>query len=325
MRRFIVIGIAIFFVVAGGYYFYSRNTAKKEATYTVRPQTLSDNLSFSGKIDAAEKATLRFQTSGYLAWVGVKEGDTVKKFQTIASLDQAELRKNLKKYLNTYMSERWDFETDKKNYESKITNDLKIILDKAQFDLDSSVIDVEIKDLAVKYANLWSPIEGVITYAESPVAGVNITPTQAEFEVVNPDTVYFSATADQTDVTQLAPGKQGTVILDSFPEEPLNSWVDKISFVPKSGETGTVYEVKMTLPAGSTYRLGMTGDANFTLREKQNVLAVPTKDIKTEGGKKYVWLKVDGQKTKRFVTPGEVFDNLTEIKAGLAEGDVIFK
>lgn len=49
-----------------------------ELTYKVKRQTLSESLTFSGSVDAQEKATLRFQTSGRLAWVGVTEGDVVK-------------------------------------------------------------------------------------------------------------------------------------------------------------------------------------------------------------------------------------------------------
>src|SRR3989344_2912816 len=69
---------------------------KEKTTYTVKRQTLSDDLSLSGEIDAEEKTVLRFQSSGKLSWVGVKEGDYVKKYQTVASLDQREVQENLK-------------------------------------------------------------------------------------------------------------------------------------------------------------------------------------------------------------------------------------
>src|SRR3990167_5544115 len=76
----------------------------------VKQGDLKEELVISGELDANEKATLRFPTSGRLTWVGVKEGDYVKKYQGIASLDKMELEKNLKKKLLAYMNERWDFE-----------------------------------------------------------------------------------------------------------------------------------------------------------------------------------------------------------------------
>lgn len=326
MKKIIILAIIL---ILGGFAIWKIFLDKpaKVTTYTVSKKDLKETLSLSGEIAASENVTLRFQTSGYLSWVGVKEGNFVKKFQTIASLDQIELQKNLKKYLNSYMSERWDFDVDKKNYETRITSDLKFILEKAQFDLDNSVIDVEVKNLAVKYANLWSPIEGLVVLAKTPLAGVNITPTQAEFQIVNPKTIYFSATVDQTDVVNLFASQSGTITLDAFLDKPMVSQITSLAFTPKSGETGTVYEIKMTLPLDNSnyqYRLGMTGDAEFIVKEIPDVLAVPTKYVKTDkDGLKYVWLKDGNNKKKWVVTVGESLDSQIEIKSGLKEKDVI--
>jgi macrolide-specific efflux system membrane fusion protein len=78
----------------------------KGKTFTVKKGDLRDTLSFSGTVDASEKVALKFQSSGRLSWVGVKEGDVVKKFQGIASLDRESLKKTMANYLNTYLKER---------------------------------------------------------------------------------------------------------------------------------------------------------------------------------------------------------------------------
>ncbi len=79
----------------GGYnYFFASKTNIKTDTARVKRGNLEEKLIISGLIDAEEKVTLRFQTSGRLSWVGVKEGDLVKKYQGIATLDQREIKKN---------------------------------------------------------------------------------------------------------------------------------------------------------------------------------------------------------------------------------------
>ena len=83
---------------------------REENTYTVKREDLVETLSLSGEIDAKEKADVKFQTSGLLSWVGVKEGDYVKKYQSLASLDKRELQNSMSQLLNLYMKERWDFE-----------------------------------------------------------------------------------------------------------------------------------------------------------------------------------------------------------------------
>src|SRR3989338_290338 len=88
--------IVVILIAIGGYLFYRQQTAKSQVqleTYTVSRETLKDSLILSGKIDATEKVDLHFQSAGRLAWVGVKEGDLVKKYQGIASLDQRQLQK----------------------------------------------------------------------------------------------------------------------------------------------------------------------------------------------------------------------------------------
>jgi len=332
--------VLVIIILILGLFFYQRSTTQAKAqkeknSYKVKRLTLKDTLSLSGTIDAEEHSILRFQSSGRLAWVGVKEGDYVKKFQTVASLDQRSLADDLKKYLNTYTKERLDFDSSKQNNELKYTGSLSEdarrdalrSLDKAQYDLNNAVLDVELKNLALQYSNQFSPFEGLVVRVDSPFAGVNITPAQAEFEIINPKTIYFSATADQTDVVKIRENLTGSITLDSYPEDTLHGEVSHISFIPKSGETGTVYAVKIALSGDNTnykYRFGMTGDANFTLKERQNVIAVPSNYLKSEKGKKYVLKSENGKISKIFIQTDEEIDNNTIVTSGLEQGDIIY-
>ncbi len=299
----------------------------KKNAYKIKRQTISETLSLSGSVDALEKANLRFQTSGYLSWVGVKEGDTVKKYQTLASLDQQQLQKTLQKDLNDYLTTRWKFEQTKDDNNGIITTNIQRLLDESQFGLNKSVLDVEIQSLAIKYANLWTPIDGIVTYINTPNAGINITPAQAEFDVVNPQTIYFLATADQTDVVNLRPNMSGTIVLDAYPDEEIKGTIKDISFTPKTDETGTVYAVKIYFSNGNNnykYRLGMTGDVDFITRQKKNVLAVPTSNIQAENGKKYVWKAVKDKEEKIYPQLGQEIGDYTEVLSGLKVGDVVY-
>ena len=66
---------------------------KTAKTVTVKKGNLRKDLTLSGKVDARSFANVQFQTAGKLVWVGVKEGDQIKKGQAIASLDKALLQK----------------------------------------------------------------------------------------------------------------------------------------------------------------------------------------------------------------------------------------
>jgi len=331
--------IIIILIVGTVIYINKQQTATaqkiKDTTYTIKRTDLKDVLTFSGEILADEHVTLRFQTSGKLAWVGVKEGDVVKKYQTIASLDQREVKKKLQKSLLTYAQTRNSFDqvgSDNQRIGDQPTNDLdlgdkmKRLLENSQYGLNSSVLDVEITNLSIEYSNLYTPIEGVVVRADAKYAGLNITPSQAEFEIINPKTLYFSFTADQTEITRLTEGMKSSIVFDAFPENKTEGALSYISYTPKAGETGTVYEGRIRLPetSNTNLRFGMTGDTEFVLNQKKNVVSIPSSYVKTDITGKYVMKEVGSKQVKTYITVGPDLDGSYEIKKGLVEGDVIF-
>jgi RND family efflux transporter MFP subunit len=339
MKKIIIILLVLGILGFGAYTYYktkianAATLAEGETTYTVEKTTLKNTLTLSGKIDADEKVTLAFKAGGRLTWLGAKEGDYVKKGQGIASLDQRELQKSLESQLNTYMITRWDFDQTKQDNKDAPYRDgdvgdrMKRIIDKAQFGLNNSVINVELQTLAREYSYLSTPIEGVVTHMSVTQPGIIVTPANT-FEIINPATIYFSASADQTEVPNLMVGQTAQIVLDPYVDEKMLATVKSIAFTPKTGESGTVYEIKMLFITDNVnlkYRLGMTGDAEFTTRQKSNVIAIPIQYIKTENGKKNVTKLVDGKRVKVEVKIGEEGDSSVEIKSGLKAGDVLIE
>jgi len=324
--------LILILIITGGLFSLKKyNQTKIKNELRVSKKDLKEELTLSGKIDAEEKVTLRFQTSGRLSWVGVKEGDYVKKYQAIASLDQRDLKNRLQKYLNTYVKQRLSFEQTKddnwqKQYDlsESIRDKAKRLLEQNQYDLDNTVLDVEYQNLSLEYANLWTPIEGIVTKVSSPYAGVNITPSQAEFEIINPNTLYFSATADQTEVVSLKEGQQGKIVLDAYPNEEIDGKIYWIGFSPKSGETGTVYELKIKFNFKKPLKLEMSGDINFVTKEKKGVIAIPQTYIKSDKKGEYVNVLKNGRTIKKYIKKGEEIDGQIIIKSGLSEGETIY-
>lgn len=339
MQKRLIIFILLLLIVAGGAWFaWSRKVSQAEASvqdetkkFTVIRNKLTETLTLSGEIDADEHVSLFFPTGGKLAWVGVKEGDYVKKFQGIASIDQRDLEKRLQASLNSYMITRWDFEQSKVDNKDAAIKDgevgdrLKRIIDKAQFNLDNSVINVEIASLAKEMAYMYTPIEGIVTKVGGQYAGANIAAT-GTFEVVNPQTIFFSAKADQTDIPLLSVGETAEITLDPYESEKITGVVTSIAFTPVAGDTGTTYEVKIDFTSVNDllkYRLGMTGDAEFVTKEKTGIIAVPSNFVKTISKKKYVYILKGGKEVQTEVKVGDEGDNDLEIIDGLSEGDII--
>lgn len=323
---FACIGLILFFIFFIRPRFFTSQTTTSHTQ--VKRGDLASELTLSGKVDADEHVTLQFQTGGMLTYVGVKQGDFVKKGQLIASLDSRSIRKTINKYLNTYKKERSTFDQAKDDTKDSVLNDkVRRVLDENQSDLNNSVLDVELQSIALEFSNLYSPIDGVVTRVDSPLAGVNISAAApAQFEIVDPLSLYFTVSADQTEVINLFEGQNGSVSFDAYPDEKIPGVISSIAFSPKKDETGTVYEVKVSIPSAGNanykYRLGMTGDITFTTKEVKNVLYVPLSYVKTDNTGKYVYR--DTKQTKQYIRTGLETDTDVEITNGLKEEDMIY-
>jgi len=103
MRRIIfskkfIFGSLIVVAIIGGILFRQNIINKQNGDVEkaeVKRGTVKEELILSGNIKAGEHINLQFAVSGLLTWVGVTEGDTVKKGQSIASLDTRILKKTL--------------------------------------------------------------------------------------------------------------------------------------------------------------------------------------------------------------------------------------
>jgi len=300
---------------------------KKDLVITPTVQNIKSDLTLAGSINASEIASLRFQNSGKLVWVGVKIGDRVKKWQSIASLDREQLRKSLQTQFNNYrtnLSQFWD--TQDKYKDTVISDTVRRILDRTQYSLDNSVITYEIADMAIKESTLVSPIAGVVTDIEQPLTGTNITPATATFTIVNPESVYFKSEIDQEEVTKIKVGQLATIKIDAFPETNFDSEITYISFIPVEGQTSTVYEIRFKLPVDNknlNYRLGMDGDALITLASQDNALTIPLETLNDDNGKSFVWVKDNDKLVKKYVTTGIENDTDIQILEGLNSNDSV--
>lgn len=335
-KKVILVTIAIGLILSGVFFLPKIKGRDKEKIVTtkVKRTALKKVISASGKVKSEKEVNLKFQTSGRLAWVGVKEGDSVKKWQAIASLDKEELQKKLEKEINDYMKERWDFEEGRETYhvttddldKYTLTNTAKKILEKAQFDLNNTVLDVEIAHYTRELATLVSPTEGIVTHIDTPVTGVNITPATAVFTVVDPNEVVFEANVDEVDIGWIKEGQKVILTLDAYPEEEIETEVGKISFTATTTRGGgTAFPVKITLPENKDlkFKLGMNGDVEIILQEKENVLVVPPEAIMKKGKKYYVFVVQNGVAKKQEVTIGLETETETEILEGVSEKDEI--
>ncbi len=324
-RRWWLIAGGIILLGAAAWFWYSRSQDKAEVK-TVQPQ-MSDvrqTLSFSGRVDAKERVSMYFAGGGKLTYLGAKEGDLVKKWQTLASIDSRSVQKTLERTLNLYDTERLGFENDLDDRKDRVLDqEEQRVAQQKQNSLDRSIIDVELHSLAIEDTRLSTPIAGVLVAAPVRVIGGQVGPTD-RFDVVNPETLYFRLYVDEVDVDQIFVGQESTVRLDARSGEALSGVVEKIAYQSIDSALGTVFPVDIRFLDSvsiENQRVGMNGDAELLLEQAENVMTVPLAAVYTTDGKQFVRVLKDGKQEERQVEVGLEDDTVSEIKSGLSLED----
>ncbi len=325
--KLIVIILIIGFIA---FFFYIKSKENNKQTLTFQNpkiEKITKNLEVSGFIDAKQKAYMNFPLGGKIIYIGAKKGEYVHKGQTIASIDKRELNKQLKQNLNLYMKERWDWDQTLDDYEDDVlTDEDNRNIDKAQWDLDNSVISVELIDIALSNTNLHAPISGVLVDSPTEITNVYLSATD-HFEIVDPKTLIFKAKIDEADIAHINVNQPAEINLDSFPDETIETYCSFIEYKSTQSTSGTIYLVEFPIIGSNglqKYRLGMNGDIKIILDSKNNALTIPLLATRERNGKTYVDVKTGpSQYEQREIELGLESDEKVEVISGLTINDEV--
>jgi RND family efflux transporter MFP subunit len=322
--------VILIILLLGGF-FYFKSARKPEPQKTeVKKGEVKEELILTGAVNAEKYASLYFPTGGKVAWVSATEGQKIKKGQPITSLNKTILNATYQDALNDYRNYQAVAENvldSVKGHDKDETFTQKAARTTAEVNRDNAYEAVNAARYNLANATIYAPFDGVVSSLPFTSPGVNVNVTDLQAVIVDPVTIYFDVDSDQNDVTNITPGQSVDIVLDSYPDKPLKGKVSFISITPKSGVTGTNYKVKVVFEnmdlGQSIVRIGMTGDARFILKKKDQVLYIPNEFISTDKDGHFV-LKGE-KKEKTRVEIGIEGETVTEIVSGVAEGDVLYE
>jgi len=150
--------------------------------------------------------------------------------------------------------------------------------------------------------------------------------------IVDGESLEVVLNVDEIDVGSLAPNQKAIVVMETWPEVEIESFVSAIAPVASTSGNGIVsYDVNLSLQETDLPILvGMTANADLVTANREDVLLVPNAAITAdrENGTFTVNLlrtEADGTRTTVpvAVTVGLKDKNNTQIIDGLVEGDVV--
>jgi hypothetical protein len=154
--------------------------------------------------------------------------------------------------------------------------------------------------------------------------------TEVAATLYYPGQLEAQAQVGQADISLLKTGQAVQLTIDGH-SGTIDGTISSISQQPSSSSSAagasssTVdYTVMVKLKSVPSYaKEGMTGSLAVTIEQHSNVLVVPTSAITGDSSTSYVRVLMNGQPVLRQVQTGMATASLTEITAGLAEGETV--
>jgi len=344
-KKWIIVVIAVLAAVAsfGTYklFFAKANEEVNFQTETVKRRDIASSVQATGVIRAKIGAEVKVgaRISGKVERLFANIGDVVKKGQVIARLEQEDLKAKVNEANMNLKINEANLELAQKNlqrmqnlYAKDFVSKDKV--DVAERDYKAAIAQshqiketIRYNETQMSYANIYAPISGVIAsvatqQGETVSASSLNVPTFVTIVDLNRLEIY--AYVDETDIGKIKPGLEATFTVDSFPDKDFKGKVTAI--YPKATiQDNVVYYITVISIENPEGKLkpDMTVNATIFLNKRDNVLAVPNKAIKREGGKKVVTVLENNKPVQKAIKTGWKDSSYTEILEGLKEGDKV--
>lgn len=330
LNKKILLPIAIIAVVVSGYFIWNTVEAKNNPDEEIKTtKATKGNVSVSLDVEGKtviKSQDLNFEINGVIRGINVKEGDVVKPWQTLAYLDVREAQKNLESTLRDYSKERNDFEEGiQVTYaDTVITDTFKRILEKNQWDLEKSVLDVELKDIARRKSYLTTSMGGtvvVINYQPGELTASGNT----VITIVDEDSFHFETFVEDIEALKIKKDMAVRVSLDALEDEYFNGKVVFVSPLATIDENDlSTYKVIIEFNEIDKPLIdGLIGEAEIVSKEVTSVIKVLNTSVTREDGKSVVYVNNNGEWEKQEVVLGFTNGKEVEVKSGLNAGDEV--
>jgi len=169
-----------------------------------------------------------------------------------------------------------------------------------------------------------APVNGLVTRVEYEI-GEKPDLTKPVIAILGQSGLEIEVDIPESDIAKVAVGQEAMITLDAFGED--RKFVGHVTFIDPAEtviQDVVYYKVKVTFDDGDgEIKPGMTANIDIITAQKTDVLVVPVRAVKENGGK-YVELLIDGAPEKRNVETGIRGDGgVIEILSGLEAGDQV--
>jgi RND family efflux transporter MFP subunit len=342
---FIIAAAALFFILRP--VFATTTEVKLVTAITQSPSQANAALTASGYIVAQTKAAVASKGTGRLIWLGVVEGDKVKKDQIIGKLEDNDIRAMLDQTKASLKLNEADLKNAENNYNRqkalyKTGSATKMDLDaseaaflRVQASIEVAKANVHSQEIAIENMLIRAPFNGTVLTKDADIGeivsplGASSTSRAAIVTMADMSSLEVEADVSESNIEKIKLNQDCQIILDAYPGKTYDGFVAKI--IPTADRSKATVQVKvgfrnydnLVLPEMSAKVLFLTADTNSENKDEKPALIIPMTSIVNKNGKDVVYTVKDDKAVEVLVTTGRQFNAYIEIISGISDGDKV--
>ena len=348
-----VIGGVVLLLVLGAGYVLLRSTLAPIPEVEVAsaaltfPSQANAVLTASGYVVAQQKAAVASKGTGRLEYLGVQEGDKVKKGQVIGRLEDRDVAAALVKARADLEVARADSEDaarsldrERKLFASGLASRADLDAADARFkqvqaSIGSAEAGVTGAEVALDNTLIRAPFDGTVLTKDANVGevvapfGAASNSRGAVVTMADMTSLEVEADVSESNITRVKIGQPTDIVLDAYPEVRYQGYVSKIVPTADRAKATVLTKVRFkarddrVLPEMSAKVAFLSRELDAASSEQKPVLTVPFSSVVSKDGRETVLLVRDNIVSEIPVSIGARLGDRIEIKEGLTERDQV--
>lgn len=302
--------------------------AKKEVlvtTMTVKDTVFNHFIEVQGNVQTKQNVMIYPEFQGTLSRVFVKEGQRVRKGQTLARIDDGGLGSQVAQAESQAALAKTTFERQERLWEQKIGSEIQYLQAKTQYESSQNMVN-QIKSQLGK-TTVSAPFSGIIDEVVTD-QGTVVAPGVALFRIVNLDNMYVAAEIPESYLPTVTKGKKVKV---EFPVlgETVNATVRQTGNYIKPSNRSFAIEVDVPNKDGRV-KPNLTARLSINDYTSEDAILIPLNVINENAdGEQFVYTafaKAEDNTMvaqQKIITTGRSQGDHIEVLTGIEEGDQI--
>lgn len=289
----------------------------KVNTVTVTPVPLEDILTLPGETEPDEDVSVSSDSSGTVKWLGVEEGDRVKKGEIIARVDVASSGARL-----AQAKASRELAAEQLRRRRELLE--KGVLAQEEFDqmaakLEESDASLRERQVSVDYGVIRAPVSGIVNDRHVD-QGERLGVGSPVVDIVDPSVIRITINVPEMDIPYIKKDQKVTVTVDAIPNRTWEGTVEFVSF--KADPTSKTFETRvLTQNPDGAIRAGMLARVSLERRSIANAITAPLYAIINQGGERLLYVAENGVARARTIEIGVIEDDRAQVTKGLKAGD----